>query len=51
MGCSPVIARSKGIPRACWITPEAYVIDGIKRRVPALSTALVGWRWRKISET
>jgi|RhiMethySRZTD1v2_1073278.scaffolds.fasta_scaffold95304_1 short-subunit dehydrogenase len=31
------------------ITPEAYVIDSVKRLFPALSTELVGWRWRKMS--
>jgi short-subunit dehydrogenase len=31
------------------ITPEAYVIDAVKRAFPALSTELVGWRWQKYS--
>ena len=30
------------------ITPEAYVIDAVKRVFPALSTELVGWRWQKL---
>jgi NAD(P)-dependent dehydrogenase (short-subunit alcohol dehydrogenase family) len=31
------------------ITPEAYLIDAVKRAFPALSTELVGWRWAKMS--
>ena len=31
------------------ITPEAYLIDAVKRVFPALSTELVGWRWQKLS--
>jgi short-subunit dehydrogenase len=48
-GAAIVRAIEKNTTRLL-ITPEAYVIDGIKRIFPALSTELAGWRWRKISE-
>jgi short-subunit dehydrogenase len=47
-GAAIVRAIEKNTARLL-ITPEAYVVDTIKRLFPALSTELVAWRWRKIS--
>jgi short-subunit dehydrogenase len=47
-GAAIVRAIERNTPRLL-ITPEAYLIDAIKRVFPALSTEIVGWRWHKMN--